>query len=262
MIIKFDDTYFYFILMFEGGRTDDGARIIVEIDESKFGKAKHHRGHEVEGVWVVGGVEKTRQRKVFVTTVVDRGANTMKNVITRFVLPGSIIRTDFWRSYDRIEEWTDDQGMSLDYVHQKVNHSQEFIAVNGVHTNTIEGTWNGIKMSVSARNRTRRDMPWKLVEFIWRRLHDDHWQGILDTLASVSFAEMANIIDANRQGRSSLTEYPNAEASGGIPEIVGQHLEIALQAEDSVEMQEDGVVISSSGSDSESDDSSDEDWMT
>ncbi|CAO3588825.1 unnamed protein product [Absidia cylindrospora] len=107
---------------------DDNTPYIRE--DPKFGKVKPHRGHEVEGV------EKTRQRKVFLTTVVDRGANTMKEVITRFVLPGSIIRTDFWRSYDRIEEWTDDQGMSLDYVHQKVNHSQENVTVNSVHTKT------------------------------------------------------------------------------------------------------------------------------
>ena len=32
--------------------------IIVEIDESKFGKVKHHRGHRVEGVSVAGGVKK------------------------------------------------------------------------------------------------------------------------------------------------------------------------------------------------------------
>ncbi|CAB4040103.1 Hypothetical predicted protein, partial [Paramuricea clavata] len=28
---------------------------IVQIDESKFGKRKYHRGHRVEGQWVFGG---------------------------------------------------------------------------------------------------------------------------------------------------------------------------------------------------------------
>ena len=30
----------------------------MEIDESKFGKRKHNRGHSVEGQWVFGGVER------------------------------------------------------------------------------------------------------------------------------------------------------------------------------------------------------------
>jgi hypothetical protein len=42
-----------------GGIDSNGNPIIVEINESKFGKVKYHRGHRVEGVWVVGGVERT-----------------------------------------------------------------------------------------------------------------------------------------------------------------------------------------------------------
>eukprot|EP01040_Poterioochromonas_malhamensis_P015484 gene15484-17338_t len=45
-----------------------GKMISVEIDESKFGKRKNHRGHRVEGVWVVGGVERTDERKMFAIT--------------------------------------------------------------------------------------------------------------------------------------------------------------------------------------------------
>ena len=30
----------------------------VQIDESKFGKRKYHRGHRVEGQWVFGGIEE------------------------------------------------------------------------------------------------------------------------------------------------------------------------------------------------------------
>ena len=32
-------------------QTIGGPGVIVEIDESKFGKRKHNRGHSVEGVW-------------------------------------------------------------------------------------------------------------------------------------------------------------------------------------------------------------------
>lgn len=30
----------------------------VQIDESKIGKRKYHRGHHVEGQWVFGGIEE------------------------------------------------------------------------------------------------------------------------------------------------------------------------------------------------------------
>ena len=42
-----------------------GNGVIVEIDESKFGKRKYHRGHRVEGVWVVGGIERTPEKRCF-----------------------------------------------------------------------------------------------------------------------------------------------------------------------------------------------------
>ena len=40
-----------------------GAGVDVEIDESKFGKRKYHKGHRVKGAWVFGGVEKNTERK-------------------------------------------------------------------------------------------------------------------------------------------------------------------------------------------------------
>ncbi|KCZ78735.1 hypothetical protein H311_00226 [Anncaliia algerae PRA109] len=45
-----------------------GPGIIVEIDESKFGRRKYHRGHKVEGVWVLGMVERTTSRKILLSS--------------------------------------------------------------------------------------------------------------------------------------------------------------------------------------------------
>ena len=36
-----------------------GEGIVVEIDESKFGKWKYSRGHKVDDVWVLEIVERT-----------------------------------------------------------------------------------------------------------------------------------------------------------------------------------------------------------
>jgi hypothetical protein len=49
-----------------------GVDKIVEIDESKFGKRKYHRGHYVEGQWVFGGYERGSGR-VFMVPVEQRG---------------------------------------------------------------------------------------------------------------------------------------------------------------------------------------------
>ncbi len=42
--------------------TIGGDGIIVEVDESKFGKRKHNRGHHIEGAWVIGGIERTAEK--------------------------------------------------------------------------------------------------------------------------------------------------------------------------------------------------------
>lgn len=71
-----------------GGLDSDGNRIVVEIDESKFGKRKSHKGHRVEGIWVVGGVERTPERKAFFLTVPNRTGHTLKLIIDNFVKDG------------------------------------------------------------------------------------------------------------------------------------------------------------------------------
>lgn len=50
----------------------------VQIDESKFGKRKYHRGHKVEGQWVFGGIEE-ESRRSFMVAVEKRDE---KNIIT------------------------------------------------------------------------------------------------------------------------------------------------------------------------------------
>lgn len=161
-----------------------GPGIIVEIDESKFGKRKYNRGHRVEGVWVVGGVERTEKRAMFVEVVSDRTAETLLDIIMRRVHPGSVVHTDLWKGYLGIESL-----LGLD--HYTVNHSKCYVdPISGCHTNTIEGTWNGIKIRVAPRNRNARDMTEHLLEFIWRRKQEaDLWNGLLDAFKKTAYLE-------------------------------------------------------------------------
>jgi len=157
-----------------------GQGVIVEIDESKFGKRKYHRGHNVEGVWVIGDVERTEQRLMFAEVVERRDAHTLLEVISHHVADGSIVHTDMWGGYSRLEE-------ALNVQHFTVNHSREFVNPDdGTHTNTIEGTWNGIKLRVAPRNRTRENMGEHLLEIIWRRKHsEDLWNSFISALGEI-----------------------------------------------------------------------------
>lgn len=141
--------------------------MVATVGESKFGKRKYNRGHCVDGVWILGGVERTAEWRMFGTVVETRDADTLLEVISQHVATGTIVHTDLWRGYSRLAD-------RLDVTHHTVNHSREFVsAVDGTHTNTIEGTWNSIKTKIAPRNRTRQSMEGNLMEFIWRRIHDD-----------------------------------------------------------------------------------------
>jgi transposase-like protein len=159
-----------------------GPGIIVELDESKFGKRKYNRGHRVEGCWVLGGVERTESRKIFVKVVPDRSAATLLAVISDHVREGSIILTDLWKGYKQLNA-------ELGFDHYCVNHSAHFRdPETGVHTNTIEGTWNGIKMSIAPRGRVVDGMNDRLLEFIWRRKNAASlWNGLIRSIRMVQY---------------------------------------------------------------------------
>lgn len=158
-----------------------GPGIIVELDESKLGKRKYHRGHRVEGVWILGGVERTAAKRTFFVPVQDRSAQTLEHLILRHVTPGSIIHTDLWRGYLNLSQ--------LGFQHLTVNHSQCFKnPLTGVHTNTIEGTWNGFKICIRPRNRVRDGIETQIAEFQWRRLHkDNRWDALLELIRDTHF---------------------------------------------------------------------------
>lgn len=159
-----------------------GEGVIVELDESKIGKRKYNRGHHVEGVWILGGVERTANRRTFFVPIQERSANCLLPLISRHVLPGSIIYTDLWRGYLGIEE-------ELGLRHFTVNHSESFVnPITGVHTNTIEGTWNGLKICIGPRSRVRDGMEMRLSEFQWRRCNENSlWDSFLNLLKDIHY---------------------------------------------------------------------------
>jgi transposase-like protein len=159
-----------------------GPQIVVELDETKLGKRKYNRGHHVEGVWVFGGVERTEKKRMFAVNVKNRTAKTLLRLIKKHVRLGSVVITDMFASYRNIEK-------ELEMEHFTVNHSETFKdPVTGAHTNTIEGNWNGLKLMLRPRARTRRNIDEALVEFAWRRINKNNlWTAFLECLKAVAY---------------------------------------------------------------------------
>lgn len=160
-----------------------GDGIIVEVDETKLGKRKYNRGHRVEGVWVVVGIERTPQRKCFAIPVETRDGATLRTIIENHVRPGTHVYTDLWRGYNWI-------GQESSFNHGVVNHSKHFKDPDtGVHTNTVEGTNSALKRVIPVRSRVSAGMMEHLEEFIWRRKHenDDLWECFIQAIRDIHY---------------------------------------------------------------------------
>jgi transposase-like protein len=115
-----------------------GPNKTVEIDESKFGRRKYHRGHPVKGQWVFGCVERESGRK-FLVPVQDRAADTLSAVIRDWIEPRTKVISDCWAAYNNLG--------SQGYEHHTVNQSFHFKdPITGAHTNTTEATYRHVKV--------------------------------------------------------------------------------------------------------------------
>ena len=144
-----------------------GNDIIVEVDESKFGKRKYHRGHRVDGVWVLGVVERTPDRKIKLIVVNDRSKETLEEKLKESIEENSIVYTDGWRGYN---------GLGLLFSsHGLVNHSLWFKdPITEIHTNTVEGNWSGIKPGIPPRKRTKDSISLYITRFMLQRNEKMH----------------------------------------------------------------------------------------
>ena len=139
-----------------------GKDVIVEIDESKFGKRKFNRGHHVEGVWVLGCVERTIKKRIILKKTDKRDFNDINNFMKTFIEKESIIYSDGWRGYNQTK---------INFKeHLTVNHSIGFINKdNNCHTNTIEGNWSSVKANINRRFRNDKFIDVYLVRFMIKR---------------------------------------------------------------------------------------------
>ncbi len=134
---------------------------IVEIDESKFGKRKYHRGHRVDGKWVFGIIERDNLSNILMVPVENRTAKTLLAIIKDWVIPGTTIMSDCWKSYDCLEH----EG----FKHLTVNHTYNFVDPDtGACTNLIEGSWLHAKKSFPKYGTSKDLFDSYLGAFLWR----------------------------------------------------------------------------------------------
>ena len=122
-----------------------GVGMVVEIDECHLHSRKYGVGRVEAGEswWVVGGVCR-QTSEMFVEIVFDRSQDTLSKIIFENVESGTTIITDCWPGYNKL------QRMNLNYTHQKVNHSQNFVSPEdrNIYTNTIERGWRSLREGI------------------------------------------------------------------------------------------------------------------
>ena len=166
------------VALFQRREKIGGPGKLVQIDESKIGKRKYHRGHVVEGQWVFGGIEED-SRKCFIVTVEDRSESTLLEIIKEWIEPGTTIVSDCWKAYVNLEKYG--------YHHKTVNHSVEFVNEEGFHTNKIEGHWRQMKAKLPTHGRKKEHYSSYLAEFKWRYIHrgKDLWKVFLEDIKKI-----------------------------------------------------------------------------
>jgi len=160
-----------------GGRRANRKRIIVEVDEKKFGKRKFNMGRRVEGVTCVVGVERMEDDgenpRWFAFPIGNKSAHTLFNVLLQHVHPESILLTDMLASYDV-------PGKALFEAHYRVCHKREFVDFGTViaelpedlaHINTVEGKNSGLARMIPKQAYNQEKILDHFFAIQWRQMN-------------------------------------------------------------------------------------------
>jgi transposase-like protein len=154
----------------------------VEVNENKFGKCKHNCGKHIEGTWVIGDIKRTTKGKFFAEVVDRQDSETIVDVLSWHVLPGTILHSDCWKGYAGIDS-------KLDILHKTVNHSIAFVELeSSIHTNKIEGKWAALKRHITLCGQVKDRLDNYLLTDIWRTKNKCAlWVAFIDALRDVHY---------------------------------------------------------------------------
>jgi LSD1 subclass zinc finger protein len=153
-----------------------GNNIVINLDESLFRhKPKYHRGrltkHEL---WVFGVADTSfTPAHIYLELVEDRSAATLLPIVKRVLRHNSIVISDDWASYRRIDE-------ILGFDNLIVNHSLNFVdPITGAHTQHIESYWAKVKLRIKVKKGVfGENLHSYLQEWMWK---DNVYEGCWDT---------------------------------------------------------------------------------
>nr|XP_012229903.1 PREDICTED: uncharacterized protein LOC105676515 isoform X1 [Linepithema humile] len=135
----------------------------VEIDEAKIGRRKYNRGRLIKGQWIFGGYERD-SKKIFIVPVEDRTEETLLACIKEWIMPGTTIVFDCWKSYNCLNN----EG----FQHLTVNHSYNFVdPQSGAHTQHIERVWKEVRGNIPRYGRRSNHFIGYLTEFFFKRAY-------------------------------------------------------------------------------------------
>jgi hypothetical protein len=83
-----------------------------------------------------------RGGKLIAKVTKDAKSSTVFPIIAERILPASTVYTDFYTTYDNLNQMP--QGCD----HQRINHSAKVYVMGDIHTNTIEGFWSLLKRGI------------------------------------------------------------------------------------------------------------------
>ncbi|KAJ8927607.1 hypothetical protein NQ314_019915 [Rhamnusium bicolor] len=122
-----------------------GPGIVVEIDEAKMGFERE-------------------SKKCFFVPVENRTKDTLLEIIQKWILPGTTIMSDCWKSYDCLA----DEG----FQHEAVNHSKNFVDPDtGAHTQNIERRWRDVRAGIPRFGRREQHFDGYLAEYQFRQVY-------------------------------------------------------------------------------------------
>lgn len=117
---------------------------------------------------------------MFLVPVALRKAEVLIPLIEKYIAPGSIIYSDCWKAYDRIDKTV--------YQHDTVNHSINFVDSNmGVHTQNIERLWRDIRGTIPKYDRREYHFEYYLAEFVFKKRFnfDERLDAFFNTMANM-----------------------------------------------------------------------------